>query len=127
MPSHSIQITCRNGSFECSTNIAVTPPAEVSASESIATATTDGLIDVAWPFANMTSLFLQSDQNVLVETNSGSAPDDSFTLVANVPLVWFTGFVQANPITADVTGIYVTNVSGQTATIELLVGYNSTP
>ena len=73
------------------------------------------------------SLYIVSDQAVTLETNSGSAPDDTFSLVANKPLQWTTGDYHSNPITADVTSIFLTNSSGEAATVKVRLLQDSTP
>jgi hypothetical protein len=61
----------------------------------------------------------------LVETNSGSAADDSITLVADKPLIWNTDILAtlgtANPLTVDVTGLFVTTTAAGDLSIYCLV------
>lgn len=62
----------------------------------------------------------------LVETNSGSAADDSLTLVANKPMIWNTDILAtlgtACPITVDITtGIFVTTTAAGDLSIYCLV------
>ena len=62
----------------------------------------------------------------LIETNSGSAADDSITLVADKPLIWNTDILATlgtvNPLTADVTaGLFVTTTAAGELSIYCLV------
>ena len=72
----------------------------------------------------MSSFLMISDQDLTDETNSGTVPDDTFTLTDNVPVFWSAGNASTtNPITADVTtNIFVTNAS---ATEEALLTIQS--
>ena len=54
-------------------------------------------------------------------------PDDLITIAAGVAMVWYTGCDHVNPLTSDVTAFYITNSSGETATIEIHVLQDSTP
>lgn len=62
----------------------------------------------------------------LVETNSGSAADDSITLQADKPLIWNTDILATlgtvNPLTTDIaTGIFVTTTAAGDLSIYCLV------
>ena len=76
----------------------------------------------------MKSLFLLSDQDVLIQTNDGTTPDDAISLKAGIPLIWenVTGYY-SNPLTVDVTDLYITNDSGSSATVTVRVLQDVTP
>lgn len=97
----------------------------ISLSEQVATGQTDKAIAVAIDEDNLKFFWLKSDQDVTIETNSGSAAQETFALTANVPVVW-TGS-GTKPIADDVTGLFVTNASGQPATIVLEAIVDPTP
>lgn len=99
----------------------ITEGAENNLSIVVADGVTDEAHEWHCDFSAMTSLFVSSDQDVLIETNnsaSGSA-DDSWELKANQPIDWMEDDVMACPLTADVTMLYITNASGAAATIEI--------
>jgi hypothetical protein len=76
----------------------------------------------------MNFLWIYSDQTITIETNNGAAPTDTIAVTATVPIEWQSGMLQSNPITGDITGnIYVTNSSGATATITIIIGQDPTP
>jgi hypothetical protein len=68
-----------------------------------------------------------SDQDITLETNSGSAPDNTIALKANIPYVFLTNWYQAFLLTVDVTSLYFTNASGSDATVNVRHLYDSTP
>jgi hypothetical protein len=68
--------------------------------------------NVAFPFSN-TKLkaleMLATGANLLVKTNSNSAPNDTITLIDGSPLIWWTSAYYTSLITADVTRLHLTN------------------
>lgn len=96
-------------------------------SESVATASTDTLISVSIDVSAVKAFYLVSSAAITVETNSGSAADDTLSLVAGQPYVWHTGSYDTFLLGTDVTGLYITNASGSTAAIELRVIQDATP
>lgn len=104
-----------------------TAAAEVCIDEVITTATTDGLVALTLDQSALKSVFITSDVAVTLETNSGSAADDSFTLAAGQVISWAIGDAAACPITADVTALYVTNTSGSSANLKLRFLQDPTP
>jgi hypothetical protein len=88
-------------------------------SGSIAATTTDQFIDLAFPTSGMQSIWIWSDTNLTVKTNSSSSPTQTIALVANTPVYWGTGLGLTNPITAAVTSLYVTNATANAAKFEL--------
>jgi hypothetical protein len=96
-------------------------------SESVATASTDTLIAVSIDVSAVKAFYLVSSAAITVETNSGSAADDTLSLVAGQPYVWHTGSYDTFLLGTDVTGLYITNASGSTAAIELRVIQDATP
>ncbi len=89
--------------------------------EQVATAQTDLEFTFAFTKTKLKSIFMVSDQNVRIctnDTHSGS-PGETINLVAGKPYMWTgdDGPYFANPFAGNVTALYITNVSGQTANI----------
>jgi hypothetical protein len=93
----------------------------------IADATTDQLVDFVLDVSEIKSFFMVADGIITIETNSSSAPPDSWTTVANVPIVWHSDSPHANPFSVDVTALYLTNASGASVRFQLEVVFDSTP
>lgn len=126
--THSIVVNyTADGAARSSISVQATGSAQASINESIADSTTDGEIEVSFPYANLTALIINSTQDVTLETNSGSAADDTLNLTANTPVLWYTGCGYTCPITADVTSIFITNASGAAATITADFLWDATP
>lgn len=101
---------------------------EVNLTVGIADSVSDQEADWTCDFSELKSLAIWSDQVITIETNDGTTPDDTFVLVANQPLYWsenMTGIT--NPITADVTSIFISNSSGSTATLNIRSVQDPTP
>lgn len=95
----------------------------------IADSETDTLVSATIDISQVKHIFMLSTVDMTIETNSSSAPTDTWVLQANVPYVWNVdlGVYYTNKITADVTAIYLTNASGAAGTFQMEVLYDSTP
>lgn len=118
-----------SNSFTVAKTIQPSDAAVMDASVSVANGETDKALSVGGiDISQLQAIWLDSDQDVLLETNSGSAPDDSISLAANVPYIWMVGSPADLLLTADVPStIYVTNASGATATVRIRYVLDSTP
>lgn len=95
--------------------------------ESIADSTTDGEVAFTLDVSEIVAFWAHSDQAVTIETNDGSSPGDTITLAAGVPLIWTENDDHANPLTTDVTALFITNASGAAATVSVGAVYDATP
>lgn len=93
----------------------------VSMSEAF-TATNDQLMALTLDVSQMKVLYLHSDVDCTLETNSSSAAAVTLALVAGQPVVWSSTNGQANPFsTVDVTALYVSAAAAGTLTLKALV------
>lgn len=76
-------------------------------------------LDVTLDVSEVSFVWMKSTVDMTLKTNSTSSPTDTISLAANKPLVWFTGCYYSNPLTADVTQMYITNASGLAGTFEM--------
>lgn len=88
---------------------------------------TDFQVVIGIDVSAIQAIIIVSDQNVTMETNDGLSPNDTINLLADNPYIWYTGSYFTNLLTTDITDLYFTNSSGETATVKLLVIYDSTP
>ena len=94
--------------------------------EEVATAETDYQLDFDLDVSLCKSFYLVSDQDVLFETNAIDATGgNAISLLANVPYQWHITAYDSFLLTLDVTTVYVTNVSGETATISAIALYDA--
>jgi hypothetical protein len=83
---------------------------------------------VAFPVSGIQSLIIASDQNVQVNTNGNAAQSpptgDRFNpLMATAAVAWGSDYVADNPLTVDVTTVYVKNTGTVDAKFNLRVLY----
>jgi len=115
-----------SGGLNISGTVTEVANAEQNRVLAIAAATPDQEFDLDFPFAALRSFFALSTQDVTIETNDGASPDDTITLQAGVPFWWAASSGQANPFTADVDTIFVTNAGDNVATLNIRVLYDAT-
>lgn len=125
--SHTLTLSwARNGESIAQT---VTPTADGEANRNVTI--TNGAVntevDIVIDVSAVSSLYILTDQALTLKTNSTGAPDDTITLAANKPLIWYSGCGWTNPLTVDVTKFYFSNASGSDATVKVRVLQDTTP
>jgi hypothetical protein len=93
----------------------------------VADSVTDQEVLAEVDVATVRSMIISSDQDVLIETNNGGAPDETMNLKAGVPYVWNTSSSEAFYFSIDITAFFITNSSGSTATVNFRILFDSTP
>ena len=128
MAIHKSTISLEQGGVILSQSVDSSGSQEINFDEAIPDSSSDLKITMDIDVSVLKSLYIESDQNILIETNSGGAPTDSITLVANEPIIWTTNSVHSNPLTADITAdIFITNSSGSTANLKWRALQDATP
>ena len=125
--THKITQTLNYSGLGYTTTKTKTGGQENNLSESIPDSSTD--LEVAWAvdISELKALLIVADGALTVKTNSSSTPDDTFTLVVNTPIVWEDANSSGNPLSADVTSIFVTNSSGGAVTLTTKALTDPTP
>lgn len=115
--THNITFKFQRGNDIIEKKVASASGAEGNVDEPIADSETNLLVAFACDFSQMKSFYMVSDKVLTVYTNDlgTGTPDDTFVLTPNEPMVWTENCGLANPFTADVTKLYVTNASGSEA------------
>ena len=112
--SHTITRSFASGSGTLTSSTTYNGNIEVDISESCPASTTTE-IDVAITVANLQSLYMKSDQIVVIKVNDTTSPTKTFTLPANEAYIWPNGG-DTNPLGAsNVTKIYVIVTTGPAA------------
>lgn len=89
--------------------------------------TTDLEVNCNIDVSQIKAIGMLADGNLTVETNSGSSPGNTINLVANMPLIWTHNYYFSNPLTVDVTKLYLTNAGNAAVTFKLVVLEDPTP
>jgi hypothetical protein len=66
-------------------------------------------VHLDWTNANLQVFYALSDQDLTLKTNSSGSPQDTITLHANKPFVWYKNSGITNPFAGNVTTTYWTN------------------
>jgi hypothetical protein len=93
--------------------------------ETIAALASDFQVNLAIDVSALKGLYIVATAAMTLETNDGTTPDDTITLVANQPLVWTSVSLLTNPLGTDVTEIFVTSTAG--GTLSYVVVQDATP
>jgi hypothetical protein len=103
--------------------------AESKITETVAQNTTDKQINIAIDVSAVKAIYILSDYAMILQTNSGSSPADTLTLVANVPYIWTTDSYDVFKFGTDVTAIFATTgaIGTTDATLQIRVLYDPTP
>jgi hypothetical protein len=95
--------------------------------ESVSNGATDTQINIAIDVSTVKVFWIYSDVAITVETNDGSAPDDTLTLAAGIPYMYVNDGEDTFLLGTDVTALFITNASGSTANITCRCLQDSTP
>ena len=116
-------ITVSGGSIAINSNETFGAMAQLE--ESIADSTTDQLVSINIKHSTLALFAIVSTVAMTVKTNSSSSPQETLTLTANKPIVWGSTMPD-DPISGDVSALYVTNSSGSAGTIKAIAGWDPT-
>lgn len=109
------------GAFEITNN------QELTLEQSIGAGLTDVLVDFDFVVARLKSIIIVSDQDVTLEVNSAAGSGGTFSLLANKPLIWYTGSYYTNPFTVDATALYFSNAGAADAAVKIAALMDPTP
>lgn len=124
--SHILTEKVAVGDNQISKSNTITGGAKQSIEESVPDSSTDLAIAFTLDVSQLKSLYIVSDQDITLETNSGSSPADTISLVAGVPYVWHADSYHTCLLGTDVTGLFATNSSGTDATLQIEALYDPT-
>lgn len=128
--THNIRVvhSISNGARTLAQNVTHTYTAEGELEVSVAVPDESTDLEVVLPInvEAAKTIALLSDQNLTIETNDGTTPDDTINLIAGVPWIWHTDGPLA-ALSEDIASIFVTNASGEDATLQILSLFDATP
>lgn len=116
--SHIQQVTYTRGNTTITDRQTITSGSAIVIDEAVPTPSTDLQIACDVDVSQMKSCIMQCDQDVTVETNSGSSADETFALKAGAPYIWSTDACFTNKFATDLTDLFITNASGTACTFK---------
>lgn len=98
----------------------------------IPASTTDKSCLAQFPYANIKVISFSATGACTIETNNASSPVDTISLTSTVLAKMWThdgkaGNLAANPLSANVTGLFITNAGTSEITVKVRVLYDGTP
>jgi len=127
MPTQNVNQDWSDGNDSLSRKVIVAADGEANLEIAVADESTDLAANIGIDVSALKFLYIVSDQDLTVETNDGTSPDDTLTLSAGKPIVWYDGCGYSNPLGTDVTALYLTNASGADATLYVKTLQDATP
>jgi hypothetical protein len=125
--SHTISVNWSSGNRSITADNSYSGDAQASVDVSIPDSSTDMLVNFALDVSQIKAIYIKSDQDITLETNNGTTPDDTINLTAGVPYIWTTDSYDTCKLTTDVTALYATNSSGSEANLQIEVVKDDTP
>lgn len=131
---HQVSITYRtnNGSVSVPA-VEVSGDAELVYDDTIPAGTTNKQIVLALDVSEVKGFVMacpaiSATKTIVIKTNSTSSPANTLTLTSAVPgVVYYTGQTGANPLTTDVTSLYVTSTDTVDRRLQIYVCADITP
>jgi len=124
--THTIGRSWSGGGLSLSASKAYTASAEYNFTEDIL-AVADTEVACVIAVAEIASIFIVCNEDILLEVNDGAGGGGSIALLADEPYVWHTDSYYTNLLAVDITALFFTNTSGNTATVEFRCLVDSTP
>ena len=105
-------------------NQSVEAGGETNRDETIPAETSDVLVAFVLDVSQAKVLYIKSDKDLIIETNSAGSAVNTFTLAAGVPYVWVVGDAAMRDtagaaVTTDITALYVTNAGEDAAELQI--------
>ena len=88
----------------------ITGSSEANVDETLAIGT-NVQVNLAIDVSALKSLYIKASTACTIKTNSSGSPDDTLVLTAGQVISWHNLMSADNPLTVDVTKIYVTNAA----------------
>lgn len=125
--SHTITYQFSGGGRSLSQSNVFSAAAEYNIAETVADSVTDKEVACVLDVSEIKSIYISSDQDLLLETNINDGSVDVISLKAGIPYIWHTDAYFVNILDTDVTKLFLTNASGSTANFELRCVIDPTP
>lgn len=119
--THTIGRNWASGSRSIEAANGYSGDAQESLDVNVADSETDFEVAFQLDVSQIQAIYIKSDQDLILETNSGGSPVDTLALLAGKPYVWTADDLWVNLLTTDITALFLTNASGSTARFQLEV------
>lgn len=122
--THTLSKSWSNGGSSSSLRgqVQISDSVENNLDYTLATGSTDSPFALVQTASKIQMIALLSNVNVTIKTNNATTPGNTFNLKAGVLETWSTSSgIFSNPVTTSITGLFITNSSGQQARINIRI------
>jgi hypothetical protein len=128
MPTHKWNRSLnRGGTVRPALTSTIEAEEELAIEIAVPGTTTNQQILIAFTIAALKSLFISADAALTLKTNSSGSPANTFTLDSDSGVDWDNQSQLANPITTNVTTMYVTNAGSDPVNLNIYALIDPTP
>lgn len=113
------------GNESRSKTVTITSQLEALYDYTVASGQTNLEVPLAFDEDALKSIFITSDKAITIKTNDSGSPQETIALAANQVIFWDSSSSATKPVSDDVTKIFITNASGATATITIIVNHGT--
>src|SRR3954469_4116469 len=89
--SHTFTFGHSGGSIALTDAVTVTGSAAVEVNVALSASTTNQLVALGYLTANIKGVYIKSDVAVTIKVDSTGSPEQTISIAAGVPYVWYTG------------------------------------
>ena len=109
--TQQLTITLSAGDIQDSQAVLQTADSETKESLTVPVSTTNLPAAMAFTLSKVQLIYISTNTDVTLKTNSTSGSQDTILIKAGKPLVWYAGSALANPFSGNVTAFYFTNLN----------------
>lgn len=99
--------------------VSLTGQLEQNLTFSLAGSTTNELHALAFTTTKLQLFLCISDQDITLKTNSSGSPQDTITIKAGIPFIWYANMGITVPFAGNVTASYWTNAGSTAANVQV--------
>jgi hypothetical protein len=119
--THSLTLNWSSGTTTLLGTVTISTEVENNVSVSVPASTTNQQAALAFTVADVEMVYMISDVTVTLKTNSSGSPQETITLTAAKPVIWYTGCGLTIPFAGNVTTIYLTNATAGAAAVNIRI------
>lgn len=125
--THAITQAWSRGNESVSKQVSKSADSEKNLDIAVPENSTNLAIAFTCDVSELQSLYLVSTVNMTLKTNSTSSPQETLTLVANEPVIWWDGNPLTMPFAGDITALYATTGAVGDGTLSIRSLIDATP
>lgn len=89
--------------------------------------TSDKEVAISFALADLSLIYIDTDYDLSLETNDGTTPQETISVLAVRPVFWCDVPFFAVPFAGAITGFFFTNAGSDDATVNIITLKDTTP